>query len=184
MLSAWGPLGLLVLAAADSAGIPIVGGVDLLLISVAVNRPGAAYGSALCAVAGSLAGSSFLFALARKGGAVFLARHTEAGTGRRLRHWFHRYGLTTVFVPAVSFIPLPMKIPVFCAGALHVRWRDFLGTVLVARTIRYGVLAFLALTYGTRTLAFLKTHALAAGLAAAVLTLAALLTLRRLSRTA
>ncbi len=146
------------LAAADSAGVPAVGGVDALLITIAANRPTFAYPAALCAIAGSLIGSIALFALARKGGDVFLARHTAKGTGRRLRAWFERYGLATVFIPAVSPLPMPMKVPVFCSGALGIPWAAFLGTVIAARTLRYLGLAYLAQRYGSQTLVFLKQH--------------------------
>jgi len=47
----------LLLAIADSAGVPIVGGVDALLIAIAVSRPRLAYISAICAIIGSLIGS-------------------------------------------------------------------------------------------------------------------------------
>jgi membrane protein YqaA with SNARE-associated domain len=157
---------------ADSAGVPIVGGVDALLIAVSINNPAQAVWSALCAIIGSAIGSSILFAISRKGGEVFLRKHISRGAGRRLHSWFERYGLLTVFIPAVSFIPLPMKIPVFCAGALEVRWSSFLSVVILARTIRYFVLAYLAQRYGSQTVVFLKTHALAAAGIALALALA------------
>lgn len=158
ILVAWGPAGLFILAAADSAGLPVVSGVDALLITIAANRPALAYVAAMCAIAGSLVGSTVLFAIARQGGAAFLSRYTSRGTGRRLHAWFERYGLATVFIPAVSPLPMPMKVPVFCAGALGIRWAAFLGTVLAARIIRYFALAYLAQRYGSETLSFLKHH--------------------------
>ncbi len=182
MLVAWGPLGLLVLAIADSAGVPIVGGVDALLITVSIGNPPLAYPSALCAIVGSLIGSSLLFAIARKGGQVFLERQIQHGFGKRLHRWFERYGLITVFIPAVSFIPLPLKVPVFCAGALEVRWSSFLGILAVARVIRYFALAFLAREYGPATFAFLKAHAAAAAVIACSLAVAAVIVLRLVQR--
>jgi membrane protein YqaA with SNARE-associated domain len=169
---------LLVLAIADSAGVPIVGGVDALLIAVSIRNPGQAYWSAACAVVGSAIGSSVLFALSRKGGEVFLAKQISHGAGKRLHQWFERYGLVTVFIPAVSFIPMPMKVPVFCAGALEVRWSSFLSVVVAARTIRYFALAYLAQRYGSETLSFLKLHALAAAGIAIALAAAAIVVLR------
>lgn len=169
----WGPAGLFVLAAADSAGLPVVGGVDALLITIAANRPALAYVAALCAIFGSLIGSVILFAIARKGGAVFLARYTSRGLGKRLHAWFERYGLVTIFIPAVSPLPMPMKVPVFCSGALGVHWAAFVGTLLAARVIRYFALAYLAQRYGSETLVFLEHHwgailAFAVSLSAAV----------------
>lgn len=142
----------------DSAGIPIVAGVDLLLVSFAAEHPNEAWFAAICAIAGSLGGSAFLFGIARKGGEVFLSKHISKGTGKRLHAWFEQYGLGTVFIPAVSPLPLPLKVPVFCAGALEVRWASFLSVVLAARAIRYFALAALGLEYGKRTFAFLQSH--------------------------
>jgi membrane protein YqaA with SNARE-associated domain len=158
ILISWGPWGLLLLAALDSIGVPIIGGVDALLIAVSTVEPNRAYLAATCAIAGSLAGSYFLFLIAQKGGHVLLAKHTSHGTGLRLRNWFERYGLLTVFIPALSPVPMPMKIPVFCAGALEVHPRSFLTVVAFARIIRYFTLAYLGQRYGRYTLPFLKAH--------------------------
>jgi membrane protein YqaA with SNARE-associated domain len=179
---AWGPLGLLVLAAADSAGLPAVGGVDALLIAVSVNRPAAAFIAAACAIAGSLVGSAILFGIARKGGEVFLQKYIGHGTGKRLHAWFEQYGLITVFVPAVSPLPLPMKIPVFCAGALEVSWAAFLSVVSAARAIRYFSLAWLAQRFGPRTLQFLEHHWAAVLAIALSLAIAAVILLRIVRR--
>jgi membrane protein YqaA with SNARE-associated domain len=135
-----------------------VGGVDTLLMAVATTKPGQAYWAATLAVIGSLAGSLILFFIARKGGEVLLMGHVASKTGARLHLWFQRWGLATVFVPALSPVPLPMKIPVFCAGALQVRLLYFVIVVVAARTIRYFGLAYLGIHFGTQTLQYLKTH--------------------------
>ena len=179
---AWGPAGLFFLAAADSAGIPAVGGVDALLITIAANRPALAYVAALCAIAGSLLGSIFLFGIARKGGETFLVRYTSSGAGKRLHAWFERFGLATVFIPAVSPLPMPMMVPVFCSGALGVHWAAFVGTVLAARTIRYFALAYLAQRYGSGTLVFLKDNWGAVLAFAVSLSVAVLIVLRLLGK--
>src|SRR3954470_24756424 len=178
LLVAWGPQGLFLLAILDSAGLPVVGGVDLLLVNVAATSPGTAYLAAACAVTGSLIGSAILFAIARKGGDLMLSRQLATARGARIHRWFERYGLVTVFVPALSPLPLPMKIPVFCAGAVKVRWSFFLGVVLAARAIRYFALAFLGLRYGQMTFGLLRTHLWAVVLLAVGLAAAALLVLR------
>lgn len=146
------------MALLDSAGVPIVGGVDILLVTISAVSPSQAYWAALCAIAGSLAGSLILFAIAHKGGEVLLAKYISHGRGKRLHNWFERYGLVTVFVPAISPLPMPMKIPVFCAGALEVRWSSFTIVVLFARMLRYAALAALGQRFGTETFAYLKAH--------------------------
>jgi membrane protein YqaA with SNARE-associated domain len=139
-------------------GIPLVGGVDALLITVSVVNSSQAYLAAICAIIGSLAGSAVLFGIARKGGEALLSKHTSGRHGARLRRWFESYGLVTVFIPALSPIPMPMKVPVFCAGALEVRWSFFLAVVFAARTLRYLALAYLAIRFGSGTLPFLASH--------------------------
>jgi membrane protein YqaA with SNARE-associated domain len=181
-LVAWGPLGILLLAVLDSAGLPVVGGVDALLITVSANNPGAAVLSAVCALVGSLIGSSILFGIARKGGEVFLQKYIERGIGKRLHAWFERYGLVTVFIPAVSPLPMPMKIPVFCAGALEVSWTSFLIVVAIARSVRYFALAWLAQKYGHSTLGYLKHHWLSVVMIAVSLGIAAVLLVRVFKR--
>lgn len=159
-----------------------MGGVDLLLVSVSADHPAEAWFAAICAIAGSLIGSAFLFWIARKGGEVFLARHISKGAGKRLHGWFEQYGLITVFIPAVSPLPLPLKVPVFCAGALEVRWASFLGVVLAARGIRYFALAALGRAYGRETFAFLEAHAIFVVCIAVALGIGAVITLRLIRR--
>jgi membrane protein YqaA with SNARE-associated domain len=169
-----GPFGLFLLAILDSAGMPVIGGVDALLIAIATSKPEQAYWAATLAAVGSLAGSLILFFIARKGGEVLLMRHVTSKTGARLHLWFQRWGLATVFVPALSPIPLPMKIPVFCAGALQVRLLYFVIVVVAARAIRYFGLAYLGKHFGLQTFQYLKTQGWR--VAAGALLLAALLT--------
>ncbi len=172
-----GPQGLLLLGLLDSAGVPIVGGVDALLLAISANHPEQAYWAACLATLGSLAGSLLLFFIAEKGGEVLLMKYVASGTGARLHLWFQRYGLITVFIPAISPFPLPMKVPVFCAGALQVRWVYFAVVVLTARAIRYTALAYLGRRYGHEAFAYLKAHGWQAallGLAIAVIVATAL----------
>lgn len=182
LLLSWGPQGLLVLAALDSAGLPVVGGVDALLIAIATNNPGQAYLAAALGVMGSLAGSLVLFGVARKGGEVLLAKHVSGRRGARLHLWFQRYGLITVFIPAISPLPLPMKIPIFCAGALQVRISYFISVVVAARAIRYFALAYLAQRYGHETFRFLLGHGASVAITAIGLAVAALVGLRLYQR--
>ncbi len=166
----------------DSAGVPIVGGVDALLIAIGTQTPEKAYQAAALATIGSLAGCSFLFFLARKGGDVFLHKHISSGPGRRLHGWFQKYGLVTVFVPALSPIPLPLKVPVFCAGALQVRIEYFVLVLLLARSVRYFGLAYLAIHFGSSTFDFVRTHGWQLGGIALLVSGVALVMLRLLQK--
>jgi membrane protein YqaA with SNARE-associated domain len=182
MLISWGPHGLFFLAILDSAGLPVVGGVDALLIAIAASDPRQAYVAATLATIGSLAGSLILFAIARKGGEVLLNKHISSRRGARMHIWFQRYGLITVFIPAISPLPLPMKVAIFCAGALQVRIGYFVTVVLAARLVRYFALAYLAQRYGHRTFEFLLSHGLLVAAIAIGLAIAAVVGLRLYQR--
>jgi membrane protein YqaA with SNARE-associated domain len=182
LLVAWGPQGLFLFAMLDSAGLPVVGGVDLLLVDVATTSPRIAYLAAACAIAGSLVGSSILFGIARKGGQLLLSRQLATRRGARIHRWFERYGLITVFIPALSPLPLPMKIPVFCAGALEVRWSYFLIIVFAARSLRYFALAFFGVRYGAQTVLYLRTHLLSVAILALTLAGAGVIVLQIMDR--
>ncbi len=155
-------------------------GVDFVLVTLSVVKPSQAYLAAFCAIAGSLVGSMILFAIAHKGGEVLLEKYISHGRGKRLHNWFERYGLVTVFVPAISPLPLPMKIPVFCAGALEVRWSSFILVVLVARVLRYLALATLGQRFGAETLPYLKAHVVLVIAVIAVLAILSIALLRLL----
>lgn len=113
-----------------------------------------------------------------------LATYTESGRGRHLRHWFERYGLITVFAPAISPLPLPLKITICCAAVLEVRTSTFLAVVFSARVIRYFALAYLGQKFGkivlTRT--YMKEHWLVLALAIFALCAALVLLLRWLDK--
>ncbi len=157
-LRALGPTGVLLLSILDNAGIPVVGGVDALLVWVAITNPDAAYAAAGMAVLGSMIGSLILFFIARKGGEAYLDRHALSRRGARLKRWFLEYGLLTIFVPALVPIPMPLKIFVLSAGALGIRPLVFTVVLIVARIPRYFALAWLGLNLGSQTVPYLRSH--------------------------
>lgn len=158
VLRALGPMGVLLLSILDSAGIPVVGGVDALLVWVSITNPEAAYSAAGMAVIGSMIGNLVLFFIARKGGQAYLERHTLSRSGARLKLWFLEYGLVTIFVPALIPIPMPLKVFVLSAGALEISTLAFTVVLLIARLPRYFGLAWLGLQLGSQTLPYLKSH--------------------------
>ena len=159
-LIALGPAGLLALALLDSAGVPLYPGPDLLIIVLSAQSPASAYGYALLASGGSLVGSLILFFLARRGGQIYLDQKTATGRGAQLRHWFHHYGLVTVFVPAlVPLVPLPLKLFVLCAGALGTNPLAFTAVIVGARIPRYLALAYLGSHFGKDSWEYLKHNA-------------------------
>jgi membrane protein YqaA with SNARE-associated domain len=150
ILKALGPWGLLIVSTVESLGIPNPGGTDWLLVFMAIARPNDAVWCAAMAVLGSLIGTAAFFDVMQRGGEKLLARYTSSERGAKFRAWFQRYGLVTVFIPALVPLPfLPFKAFAACAGAMGVnRWR-FLGVLAVGRTIRYSGLAYLGVKLGS-----------------------------------
>ncbi len=171
-IAALGPLGVFLIALLDSAGIPLPGGVDFLLVVVANRAPAAGYFCAALATVGSLIGSLILFQIARFGGQRYLDQETEGERGQRFRRWFNLYGLLTVFIPSVSVIPMPLKAFVACAGVFGIRPGPFALTILLGRIPRYFFLAWLGQEMGENSLGWIKTHYLPFALGLATLALA------------
>lgn len=171
VLIALGPVGILLLAILDSAGVPVAGVFDALVVLVAVERPSIAWLCAGLAVVGSIVGNIILFKAAQRGGRRFMDKAAPGGRGARFREWFARYGMITVFVPTLIPIPMPLKLFVISAGVLRTPIGEFLTVVLIGRVVRYFGLAWLGVALGRESTGFLKTHAWMFGVGALVLAL-------------
>lgn len=169
-LASWGPPGVLLLAALDSGGIPIPVGVDALLMVVAARSGPAGLLSAVLATAGSLAGCLFLFQLGRKGGEAYVDRRVHGHCrAARFHRWYERYGLLTVFVPALTPAPLPTKVFVLLAGAMNAPRGAFALTIVSARALRYFSLAWLGSRLGAGPSQLLPRHGWTLAIAALAL---------------
>jgi membrane protein YqaA with SNARE-associated domain len=157
VLIAFGPLGILVLSFIDSAGIPVASGMDALVIVVAAKAPSRALLAASMGVLGSLVGNMALFMGARTGARRFTREKQEAGK-QRFREWFQRYGLLTIFIPAMLPIPLPLKVFVISAAVCGTPLRTFVAVILVGRSIRYLGEAYLGVLLGEGAGRFLRMY--------------------------
>jgi membrane protein DedA with SNARE-associated domain len=181
LLKTWGPLGALLIAFIDGIGLPNPGGPDYLVLFLAWTHPQTAWLSAALATAGALGGSLGLFWIARKGGEKYLEKHASGPRAMKFRGWFQRYGLVTVFIPAlVPVIPLPMKVFVISAGALGVQPLAFLAVMAAGKIPRFLFFAWLGKELGENSAQWLKDHRWHFLLGAVVLA-AALFLLVRLS---
>lgn len=159
-LTAYGPWGIFLIGFLDSLGVPLPAAMDALLLLIAVKAPDRAYFAALMAVFGSLAGNVTLFLGARHGFRRLVRTVEDPGKPRRFREWFQRYGLVTVFIPAVvPLLPLPLKVFVITAGVLHTPFGKFFGVILLARLLRYFGDAYLGVRLGADAQGFLARNA-------------------------
>lgn len=158
-LVALGPLGILILAAIESAGIPNPGGTDFVLVLIAAAKPDQAVLCAVLATVGSLFGSMIFLEITRRGGERFLAKYTGTERGGKFRAWFLRYGLVTVFISALLPIPiLPLKVFAACAGAMGVSRGRYLAVMAAARIPRYAALAYLGAQLGDHSWPWVQDH--------------------------
>ena len=158
-LITFGPWGVFLLGFIDSLGIPLPATMDALLILVAVKASQRAYFTALMAVLGTTGGSITLFLAVRHGRRLFLKGEPPPGRRQRFERWFDRYGMLTVFIPAVvPVLPLPLKVFVVSAAALKTPFSKFLVVILLARVIRYFGEAYLGIQLGADAQTFLVRH--------------------------
>jgi membrane protein YqaA with SNARE-associated domain len=188
VLVAYGVWGILLLSVIDSCGIPLPAAIDVLLIGLAVESvkaPQHAYFAALMAVIGSTGGNIALFSAARSGASWLKRGEPPPGRRQRFREWFSRYGMLTVFVPAMTPVPpLPLKLFVITAGALRASRGKFVAVIVLARLIRFFGEVYLGLLLGKDAPGFLARNGwmlgcLAVGLAGALYLAARLVESRR-----
>ena len=155
----FGPSGVFLLAVLDSSGVPMPAAMDILVMFVAYKSPDRAYFTAAMAVLGSLGGNLMLFLLSRHGVRRFF-KPPMPGKPGRFREWFDRYGLVTVFIPALLPVPpLPLKAFVISAGVLRTPLAQFAAVILVARVIRYFGEAYLGIRLGLGAQDYVKHNA-------------------------
>ncbi len=182
-LAAYGPWGVFLLALIDSMGVPLPAAMDAMVIGVAAasakTTQSHAWLAALMASLGSVAGNIFLFQAARHGRRIIRRGEAAPGKSRRFEQWFQRYGLVSVFVPAViPVVPLPLKVFVISAGAFHSPFSRFAAVIVVARLIRYFGLAWLGIQLGEDAEGFLVRNGWTLGVLALVMAFALYLLIR------
>jgi membrane protein DedA with SNARE-associated domain len=169
-LVAWGPLGIFASALIESLGVPNPGGTDALILLVSAAQPNLMWECTLLSVVGSLIGSAIFHHVISKGGDKLLARRAASPRGQKLRAWFDRYGLASVFVCALVPVPvMPLKVMALCACGVGVNRFRYLGVVLAARFPRYLLMAYLGAKLGENSSAWLKAHLWHMGIGALLL---------------
>lgn len=164
--------GLFLIAALDSSFLSFPQVNDLLVLYLSTRSPARMPYYAGMTTLGSLTGCFALYALARRGGEVFLRRRFSAGRVDRGKAIYQRFGLLAVLVPALLPPPTPFKIFVLMAGAAGVApWRFGLA-ILIGRGVRYFGQGYLAVRYGEQAAAIVRSHGTTVGLTLAGLVVA------------
>jgi len=179
-LLALGIPGLFLISFLDSAGVPLPGGVDLVILLLSWQRPSLFLVIAFIAALGSTVGCLVLYRIARTGGDAMMSRFPS-----QKQEWVkdkvRRNDILAILVAMLGPPPFPTKLFILVAGVVRMDWRRFAAAVFVGRAIRFLGEAFLAVKLGDRAAATLKEHypTIAIALGAAVVLC---LLLRRFAR--
>lgn len=167
-LLAFGLPGLVAISFLDSAGVPLPGGVDVVVMLLSWQRPALFLPIAALAAAGSAAGCFVLYRVARTGGEALLSRFPE-----RKREWVQdkvrRNDLLAVTLAMLGPPPFPTKLFVLVAGIVGMGWKRFLAAVFIGRLVRFAGEAYLAVRLGDRAAETLREHYPAIALALVVI---------------
>jgi membrane protein YqaA with SNARE-associated domain len=168
-LVAFGIPGLFAVSFLDSAGVPLPGGVDLVIMLLSWQRPPRFVLVSLIAAAGSALGCFVLYRLARTGGDKMMARFPREKQ-EWVREKVRRNDVLAVLVSMLGPPPFPTKLFVLVAGVVRMEPRRFLAAVFAGRLVRFLGEAYLAVRLGDRAVDTLREHypAIAAALAAGV----------------
>jgi membrane protein YqaA with SNARE-associated domain len=176
-ITAWatglGGVGLFIIAVLDSSFLSFPQVNDVLVIVLSAKYPERMPYYAGMTTVGSMVGCFMLFAVARRGGEVFLRKKLKGAHVDRALRLYQRFGLLAVVVPALLPPPVPFKVFVLLAGAADVAVWRFALAIAIGRGIRYFGQGYLAVMYGEHALDFMQEHGAEIGVGLAVLALAA-----------
>lgn len=154
---ALGMPGLFLIALLDSAGVPLPGGVDLVLMLLAWQQPSRFILFALTASVGSTLGCLVLYRVGRTGGEMALRRLDPAK-----RRWVTEKVLANdilaMMVAVLAPPPLPTKVFMLVAGFVGMPWHRFVAAVFAGRMIRFGGEAYLAVRLGDQAVETLQRY--------------------------
>jgi membrane protein YqaA with SNARE-associated domain len=153
------PAGIVILAALDSTlffSLPF--GIDAAVILLAARSETLAWTVPLLAAGGSLAGGALTFWMGRKIGEAGLERYVSAARVARARSRA-RQKRGAVALALLSLIPPPFPFSPFmlAGGALGIRATVFFVIFALARLVRFGIEAFLAVRYGRAILRWMES---------------------------
>ena len=156
-LLALGVPGLFLLAVLDSAGVPLPGGVDIVLLLLAWQQPSLFLVTAFAAATGSTIGCLFLYRVARTGGDKALGRLDP-----EKRHWVTEKvrdnDVMAILVAVLAPPPFPTKVFILVAGFVGMSWTRCAAAVFTGRLIRFSAEAYLAVRLGDRAFETLQRH--------------------------
>jgi membrane protein YqaA with SNARE-associated domain len=164
-----GALGVFTIALLDAAFIPLPGGPDVVVMTLAHHNHAMTPVYVIAAIIGSTIGSLFLYFIARKGGQAALRKFSPKKRAR-VEDLINRYDIWALLLAAVLPPPFPFKIFVLSAGAFRMRLWRFITAMVIGRGIRFILEGWMAVNYGEQAMDIFKQHypKIGLGLAAAI----------------
>ncbi len=166
-LLALGIPGLFLIAFLDSAGVPLPGGVDLVVLLLAWQQPSLFVWIALAASTGSTLGCLVLYRIGRTGGDRAV-RRLDPGKREWVTRRVRENDIFAMLVAVLAPPPFPAKVFMLVAGIVGMSWTRFAGAIFVGRMIRFTGEAYLAVRLGDRAVETLQRHYPAIGAALAL----------------
>jgi membrane protein YqaA with SNARE-associated domain len=163
LIPAWvlhfGLAGVFAVAFLDAAPfpLPIPGSTDILILILGAHGE-PAWLLAPCAIAGSLLGAWLTWKAGQKGGEPMVDRYVPQRFSSRIKSWVKTHGILSVCAAALLPPPIPLLPFLLAAGALGVTRRQLFTALGIARTVRYGGEAALAMIYGRQILRWFNRY--------------------------
>ena len=123
-------------------------GIDAVVIFMAARNPELAWLYPVLATTGSVLGSALTYWAGHKVGEHGLSRFVPAGRLQLVRSRLKRHGAFTVAALALIPPPFPFTPFVLVSGALHFSRLRLFPMLALARLVRFGLEAALAVKYG------------------------------------
>lgn len=139
------PLGLL-----DMSFLPAPGSFDALLIILTASHNQLWWYYALMATGASVLGAWPSFHLGRKSGEEAIEKRLGTRRSKRIFSAFQRWGFWSMFIGAIAPPPMPASAFVLTAGAMRYPLPRFLLSWTLGRLIRFGLVAWITMRYGTQ----------------------------------
>ncbi len=150
----YGTWALFGIAFAESSFFPVPP--DVLLIALCLGAPEKALFFGLVCTAGSVLGGMLGYGIGYYGGRPFLKRFFDANKIAAVERYFDRYNAWATGIAGLT--PLPYKIFTVSGGAFAVNFRIFVIASILARGLRFLVVAALIARFGEPITAFIDRY--------------------------
>jgi membrane protein YqaA with SNARE-associated domain len=157
ILVTFGAFGLFAIALLDASFLPIPGGTDAVLITLAHLNHALMPLYVLAAVLGATLGCLFPYWIGYKTGAAALRKFSEEKR-KRAQALLDRYDTWAMLVGAVLPPPFPFKILLITAGVFRMNVWRFLLSLAVGRSLRFILEGVMAVRYGDQAAQLFKQH--------------------------